>query len=125
MTRIIHKQLSYKIIGICYEVYNDLGGGYQEKYYYKAINHLFKEHHIKFKEQVRAGINFKGYNLGRYFLDYLVEDKIILEIKATSHFTSRDIKQVLAYLQKTELDLGILVGFTKQGVIFKRILRGY
>lgn len=54
-----------------------------------------------------------------------MENKIVLEIKATSHFTGRDIKQVLAYLQKTGLDLGILVGFTKQGVIFKRILRGY
>jgi len=125
MAKIVYKQLSYKIIGICYEIYNDLGGGYQEKYYYKAISHLLKENRINFKHQVRADLNFKDYNLGRYFIDFLIENKIVLEIKATSNFTSKDIKQILAYLQKTKMELGILVGFTKQGVIFKRILRGY
>ena len=125
MTRILYKQLSYKIIGICFEAYNELGGGYQEKYYQKALRHLLKSNNIQFKEQVKSEINFKNHNLGRYFVDFLIENKIVLEIKATGHFTGRDIKQVLGYLQKTGLDLGILVGFTKQGVIFKRILRGY
>ena len=83
------------------------------------------KNNIKYREQVKTTINFKNQNLGRYFLDFLIENKIVLEIKATGQFTSRDVKQVLGYLQKTGLDLGILVGFTKQGVIFKRILKGY
>lgn len=70
-------------------------------------------------------MEFNGIKLGRYFLDFLIENKIILEIKVSPKFYKRDIKQVLGYLNKTRLELGILVSFNRFEVQFKRILKGY
>lgn len=70
-------------------------------------------------------IRFKGESIGRYFFDFLIEDKIILEIKKETNFRRHNIEQLLGYLKKSNLKLGILVNFTKDGVKFKRILNIY
>jgi GxxExxY protein len=124
MAKLIYPELSYKIIGSAFEVFNSLGSGYQEKYYQKALAKEFQEKKIKFKEQVPLNINHKGINLGRYYFDFLVDDKILVEIKNSSKFYVRDIKQVLGYLKSKNLNLGLLICFSKNGVIHKRILRG-
>ncbi len=124
MSNLIEKELSYKIVGILFDVYNDLGGGYQEKYYQKAISQEFKNRSIKFKEQISIPLLFKGNLIGRYFLDFLIEDKIILEIKASNKFYVRDIKQILAYLKSVNISLGILANFNRNNLQFKRILKG-
>lgn len=115
-------ELSYQIVGILFNVHNDLGFGYQEKYYQKAIALEFKKAGIKFQEQVSLPINFKDQKIGRYFLDFLVENKIVVEIKRHDQFHKRDIQQVYSYLKHFNLQLGILVSFTKNGVYFRRIL---
>jgi GxxExxY protein len=97
MAEIVEKELSYKIVGILFSVYNELGGGYQEKYYQRAIAHSLKEHGIKFKEQVHVPLHFHSESIGKYFLDFVVEDKIVVEIKVAGKFYVRDVKQVLAY----------------------------
>lgn len=124
MANIIEKDLSYKIVGVLFEVYNNLGGGYQEKYYQRAIAKELKNSGLKFKEQVKIPLKFKEESIGKYFLDFLVEDKIVLEIKASSKFFTRDIKQILAYLKSTNIELGILANFSRNGLKFKRILKG-
>ena len=70
----VYPELSYKIIGSIFEVFNNLGYGYQEKYYQKAIAKELKRLEIPFKEQAPFEINFKGEIIGKYFLDFLVED---------------------------------------------------
>lgn len=124
MTKIIEKDLSYKIVGILFDVYNNLGGGYQEKYYQRAIAKELKDSGLKFKEQVKIPLKFKEESIGKYFLDFLIEDRIVLEIKASSKFFTRDIKQILAYLKSTNIELGILANFSRNGLKFKRILKG-
>jgi len=119
---LVYPELSYKIIGSIFEVFNNLGYGYQEKYYQKAIAKELKRLEIPFKEQAPFEINFKGEIIGKYFLDFLVEDKIILEIKKETNFRKHNIEQIFGYLKKSGLKLGILVNFTKDGVKFKRIL---
>ncbi|MBI2012878.1 MAG: GxxExxY protein [Candidatus Colwellbacteria bacterium] len=124
MGGLVEKELSYKIAGALFEVYNNLGGGYQEKYYQRAVAQELKNRDIKFIEQVQVPLKFKGSSVGRYFLDFLIEEKVILEIKVADKFYPRDIKQVLAYLKTANLDLGILANFTRSGLKLKRILRG-
>ncbi|PIR06186.1 GxxExxY protein [Candidatus Jorgensenbacteria bacterium CG_4_10_14_0_8_um_filter_39_13] len=124
MAKLVEKELSYKIIGILFDVYNNLGGGYQEKYYQRAVSQEFKNRDIKFKEQISIPLSFKGISIGRYFLDFLIEDKIILEIKVANKFYIRDVKQVLAYLKATNTSLGILANFNRNNLQFKRILKG-
>lgn len=124
MSKLVYKDLSYKVVGALYEVYNSIGSGYQEKYYQKALVKEFDEKGIKFREQVPIRLKYKEENLGIYYLDFLIEDKIILEIKNSSKFYPRDIKQVLGYLKSKNLKLGILACFGKNGLIYKRILKG-
>jgi len=120
--KVIYPELSYKIIGIIFEVYNDLGYGYQEKYYQRAITKLFRRIDIEFREQVRIPLKFQNDKIGNYFLDFLIENKIVLEIKRGNRFSKRDIQQIYAYLKASRLKLGILINFTSKGVKFKRIL---
>ena len=124
MAELVEKELSYKIVGVLFEVYNKLGGGYQEKYYQRAVARELKNRSLKFTEQVKVPLNFKGESIGRYFLDFLVEGKVILEIKVVNRFYQRDIKQVLAYLKSTDVTLGVLANFSRNGLQLKRILRG-
>ncbi len=125
LNRLVYPKLSYKIIGILFDVYNNLGYGYQEKYYQKAIASEFRKNKIKFKEQVSSPISFKNEKIGSYFLDFLVENKIIVEIKKGNEFHKSDIQQVYAYLKHFNIKLGLLIGFTKDGVKFRRILNLY
>jgi GxxExxY protein len=120
--KIIYKELSFEIVGILFEVYNELGYGYQEKYYEKAIEKCFIAHKIKFKRQAPFKIKFKGEIIGRNYLDFLVEDKIVLEIKKGNYFSKRNIEQIKQYLKVTNLKLAILANFTPSGVKFLRVL---
>lgn len=72
---LIHPELSYKIIGILFEAYNDLGHGLQEKYYQRAVALRLKQVGIKFLQQVKVNLKFKNNNIGNYFLDFLIDDK--------------------------------------------------
>ncbi|MBU4369186.1 GxxExxY protein [Patescibacteria group bacterium] len=124
-TELIYPDLSYKITGILFEVFKDLGAGYQEKYYQRAISISLKENGLKFKEQVSIPLEYKSHKIGRLILDFLIEDKIVLEIKKGNYFSPSNIKQINAYLKATDLKLGLLANFTSSGVKFKRILNIY
>ena len=120
--KILHPKLSYKIVGVLFDVYNELGYGLKEKYYQRAIAIAFKKNRMVFKEQVSIPLEFQDTNIGRYFLDFLVEDKIVVEIKRGDHFSMNHIEQIFSYLQATNLELGILANFTSNGVKYKRII---
>lgn len=121
-TDLLYPELSYKIIGALFEVFNKLGPGYLEKYYQNAIAVSLKESGLKFKEQVYAPLIFKDIKIGKCFFDFLVEDKIVLELKVGDRFSKHDIEQIHSYLKVNDLKLGLLVNFTSQGVRFKRII---
>ncbi len=120
--KIIYKELSYLITGILFEVYNELGYGYQEKYYERAIAQSLVTGKIKFKEQAPYRIIFKGEEIGRYYLDFIIEDRIVLEIKKGNYFSKKNIEQVKGYLKATGLELAILANFTPSGVKTLRVL---
>lgn len=124
MANLVYKELSFKIVGILLKVYNELGGGYQEKYYQRAIALELTKNGLNFKEQIKIDISYNGKNIGKYYLDFVIENRIVLEIKIVPCFYARDVKQVLAYLKATGLSLGILAAFTKGELKFKRILKG-
>jgi len=119
---LIYPELSYQIIGILFEVYNQLGSGYHEKYYQKAVALQLKENKVSFKEQVYTPLIFKEEIIGKNFLDFLIEDKIILEIKKGDRFSKKHIEQILNYLKTTNLKLGILANFGLKDLKFKRIV---
>jgi len=125
MAQLVHPTLSYRIVGILFDVYNSLGGGYQEKYYQRAVATAFKQAGIQCQEQVVMPLMFGDRSIGRYFLDFVVDGRIVLEIKAQPTFYKRDIKQVLAYLKSSGISLAILASFTRNGLKFHRVLKGH
>lgn len=124
MADLVYPELSYKIVGLLYKIYNKLGGGYQEKYYQQAVRRELFAENIPFLEQVKVDLNYNGKKIGRYFLDFMIDHKIILELKITPTFSSRDIMQVLNYLKQCNLELGILASLNRNTIVYKRILKG-
>ena len=124
MAEIVYPELSYKIVGLLYKIHNELGGGYQEKIYQAALRRELLKNKLGFIEQVKIDLFYDGSKLHRYYLDFIVEHKIVLELKAAPRFTPRDIMQVLNYLRQSGLELGILASFSRNGIYFKRVLKG-
>jgi GxxExxY protein len=116
-----YKNLSYKLIGLAYKVYNELGYGYQEKYIQRAYERELQSESLKYLKEVAYSIDYFDKNIGRYFMDFVVEDIIVVEFKVANNFYSRYLKQVLGYLRKSGLKLGLLIIFTDDGVKIKRI----
>jgi len=120
--KIIYKELSYQIVGILFDVYNELDYGHNEKYYYKAIGKAFDLKNIKYKSQAGFKIKYKGEEIGKYFLDFVVENKVVLELKKGAYFSKKNIEQIRSYLNVTGIKLAILANFTPAGVKFYRLL---
>lgn len=119
---LMYPELSYKIVGILFSVFNELGYGYKEKYYEQAVAEHFLQNKIKFNRQLPYKIEYLGKVIGINYLDFLVEDKVILELKQGNYFSRQNIKQVNVYLKITHLQLAILANFTSQGILFKRLV---
>ncbi len=119
---IIYPELSYKIIGCAFDVYNALGSGHSEKYYQKALAESFSQMGLSFQEQISFPLRYRSKIIGRNFLDFLVENKIVVEIKKGNRFSKTHIDQVMEYLKSSKLQLSILIDFGSEGVIFKRIV---
>lgn len=124
-TKVIYPKLSYEIIGILFEVHTDLGNRYQEKYYQRAVEVKLKKRKISFSKELAVNLTIDNVIIGKYFLDFLIEDKIILELKAKPIVTKNDYKQIKAYLGSKKIKLGILANFYKESLEYKRVLNSY
>lgn len=120
--KIIYPDLSYKLLGIAFKIFNELGFGFPEKHYQRALASEFNDLKINFKEQVLIPLKYKEKEIGRYFADFVVENKILLELKVINKLGYHHSKQVLGYLENGKIKLGILLYFTKDGVKYKRII---
>lgn len=120
--KLIYPELSYEIVGILYKVQNELGNKYQEKYYQRAIEIELKNRNIKYERELQVDLLYNDNRIGKYFLDFLIEEKIILEIKATDKLKMTDFKQISAYLKSKKIKLGIIANFRIEKLSYKRII---
>lgn len=119
---LIYPELSYKIVGCAFDVHNNIGGGLPERYYQKALSQAFRDTNLEFKQQIYHPLYYQGIIVGKSFFDFLVENKIIVEIKQGNRYGRNNINQVLEYLKLSDLSLAILINFAKDNVTFKRIV---
>ena len=124
---IIEKELSYKIVGAIYEVYNQLGIGLLEKVYASALKFELESRGLKVQTEVPIPVYYKGNLLQdvAFRIDLLVEDRIIVEIKSVEELSAKHHKQILNYLKLSNLKLGILVNFNEVDInegIFRKVL---
>lgn len=123
MSEIVYKEESYNIIGVCLRVYNELGPGFLEAVYSKALEREFNVSGIPFKRQAKLDIYYKDEPLGKYYVaDFLVYDRIVVELKTVSFVLPQHLRQVHNYLKATGMRLGLIVNFGNRSFESKRIL---
>ena len=110
-------------MGALFAVFNEIGYGHKESVYQRAVAASLREKSLQFREQVHTPLMAFGEEVGKYYLDFLVEEKIIVEIKSLTNFRAVDYRQAIKYLEATKLPLAILVTFTPDGVRYRRVLR--
>ena len=106
-----HKELTEKIIKIFYKVYNKLGYGFLEKIYENAMMIDFRREGIPAVSQSAIKVYYEDEIVGEYFADILVDDKIIVEIKAARNLALEHEAQLLNYLKATSIEVGLLLNF--------------
>jgi GxxExxY protein len=123
MTEPIYKQESFKIIGLCMEVHRELGKGHDEVIYKDALEFELGQSEIPFNREKEYRIQYKTIVLAhKYFADFVIWDKVLLEAKALEALTDSHVKQVLNYLAASKLRLGLLVNFGEDSLVYKRVV---
>lgn len=111
MGEYLYEDLTYAIIGAGIEVHKVLGAGFLEAVYQTALAHELSLRKIAYSEQVRLEVKYKQILAGEYRADFLVEEKVIVEIKATKKLTEIDEAQLINYLKATGYRVGLLLNF--------------
>lgn len=122
MGEIIYKELSYTINGILFQVQNDLGKYCNEKQVCDKIEFYFKEKNVPYQREYILPPSFDGEKTGRNRVDFLIDDKIILEIKCKRFLVKDDYFQTQRYLHALNKKLGILVNFRDDRIKPRRVL---
>lgn len=120
--KLIYKEDCYKIVGILFEIYNNIGYGYREKYYHHAIANELDKNNISYKRELYIPLIYKNKKIGKYYIDFLINDKIALEIKVADRFYNLHANQLLSYLRAKKIRLGILILVTPKGIKYKRYI---
>ena len=116
------EELSKKIIGAAIEVHKELGPGFLEYIYEEALKIEFSEHNLNYDSQKEIKIKYLGTEIGMHRLDLLVENKIIVELKAVNKFADIHFAQLRSYLKATDLKTGLLFNFSRPTLEIKRIV---
>jgi len=114
--------LSNTVIGAAIEVHKELGPGFLEKIYEEALKLQLSEFGIRFESQKEIKIEFHDMEIGKHRLDLIIEDKIILELKAVKELLNIHMAQLRSYLKATGLKTGLLINFSKPKIEVKRIV---
>lgn len=123
MAGIIYKEDSYEIIGKCFEVHNNLGPGFLEIVYKDALEYEFQKAGIPYSREEKYEVNYKDIVLPHYFYaDFVVFDKIILEVKGITAIADEHIAQTINYLKVSGNKLGLLVNFGELKLNYKRLV---
>jgi GxxExxY protein len=116
-----HGEITQKVIGVFYEVYNELGHGFLESVYEKSLEVALTGMKIKVRRQIEIAVSFRGQQVGIFTADMLVEDCVLLELKAARALDTSHVAQLLNYLRATDIEVGLLLNFGLKPE-FKRLL---
>ncbi|BBO72951.1 hypothetical protein DSCW_03680 [Desulfosarcina widdelii] len=116
-----HQALTEEIIKVFYRVYNALGYGFLEKVYENAMMIELKNEGLFAVQQSPIDVIYSEQIVGQYFADIIVDDKVIVEIKAKKHFGSEDEAQLLNYLKSTDKEVGLLINFGPKPELSRKV----
>ncbi len=118
-----YEDLTGNILAACFEVSNELGAGFLETVYERALLIALKQKGLMAVAQVPIEVSFRGENVGQYYADIIVEDKVIVEIKAITAILPEHKAQVINYLKATSYEVGLLINFGNPKLEYKRLYK--
>ena len=114
---------TFKIIGICMEVHRNLGPGLLEVVYKDALEIEFKANNIPFEREKEFSIEYKGVILPhKFYADFIVNEDIVLEVKAIKEFSGEHTAQVLNYMKLSDSEIRLIVNFQNKSLQHKRLV---
>lgn len=119
----VHGELTRQIIGEAFEVINELGSGFLESVYEKSLTLALKQAGLSVACQKQTEVRFRGENVGTFYADILVEDKVLVELKAVKAILPEHQAQIINYLNATGIEVGLLINFGNPKLEFKRFTR--
>ena len=121
MVELKYGDITAKVIGAAMEVHNEIGHGFPEVMYQRALAVELDIRKIKFVRELYMQVHFKGHLIGRKRVDFLIEDKIMVELKAISKLEAADFVKGKNYLEAYNLEVGLLINFGALSLEFKRL----
>ncbi len=112
--------LTEKIIGVCFEVHNELGNGFVEKVYENALRVALCQAGFRVDQQVSVDVQFRGVTVGEHYADLIVNESIVIELKAVRRLQPEHQAQLINYLKATGISRGLLVNFATTRLEVKR-----
>lgn len=119
---LMHSNITYDIRGALFHVYNSLGFGHKEDVYQKALAKQFTNIHLPYEEQIKLTVMFENESVGYYKPDFVIDKKVIVELKAVEIVPKAYETQLLHYLKTTGYNLGLLVNFGTPTLYIKRLI---
>lgn len=120
---LLHEELSEKVLGACFDVMRELGAGFLESVYEKALFVTLSEKGLAVQSQAPLRVTFRGQTVGEFYADLLVEGKLVVELKAVRVLAPEHSAQVINYLKASGIDVGLLVNFGNKRLQYKRLYR--
>ena len=117
-----HEQLTHTILGAAMEVHRILGTGFLESIYRNALLHELHLRGLSFKSEVEVQVSYRDYIVGKHRLDILVEDVVVIELKAVSQIIDIHIAQAISYLRATDSDIALIINFGEESLSWKRLI---
>lgn len=118
----LHEEITKQVIGALFKVYNELGFGYKEKEYQKALAVELESIGLPYKRELYSNLKYRDKIVGKFFVDFLVAEKIVVELKVANDFYLQHRQQVIQYLKNYNLEVGVIGVITPQRVLIKRII---
>lgn len=119
----LHSELTGKIIGCAMEVHRTLGNGFQEVIYQRALAIEMRAQGLEFSREHEMQIYYKGIDIGTRRVDFFVEDKVMVELKAVIKLEDVHLAQAINYLEAYGLEVGLLINFGNRSLQFKRVMK--
>ena len=118
-----YSELTARIIGAAMEVHQVIGNGFQEVIYQRALAIELAKRNISFVREQEMELMYKGYRIGTRRVDFFVENKVMVEIKAVIQLEDVHLAQAINYLEAYNLEIGLLINFGSKSLVFKRLMR--
>ena len=120
--KLVDEDLTEKVIGACFEVSNELGRGFLESVYEKALLIVLQQKGLKAQKQVSLRVNFRDHDVGEFYADIIVEGRLLLELKVAKNLGLEHEAQLINYLKASGIKVGLLINFGQQKVEWKRLI---